>query len=511
MSGIPPSLIAPGFPRAKDINRCVLVQGTIIRLGSVYYRNHDIELTCVRCSKKYLRKSDKNFICENCGSLKFLKKDNYSRSVRCQNVWVQDIGNISSISETMEVELTGENVNMFLPGDKVNVFGLVCVKYKSLKQNERVNLQVFLKAHTLQQIDKKRSIFFNEIAVSDSISSNPFEQQKHLLSLFCEEIAGLAYVKLALFLTLIGGNPRNDTLDRRSSCHTLLIGNPGTGKTHLLKFISKIVCPSVFINGIGTSEAGLTTCAVKTGKEWTIEAGALVMADKGVCCIDCFDMLNVSERGGLLEVMEQQTLSVAKAGIVTTLNARCTIIGTYNPQFKLKRAKYSTTNEQITLSDKLKISSPLLSRFDLVIEIIDKRSDDALKIEKVLKRKASVFEENRKSAAVITQLKEYIEHVKKQIVTITEEATRLLMKYYRIVYSKNKNQATIRTLEALTRLAEAHARLLKMGKVEILNVITAILLMECSLLNADLIFFDPDKIFEDEKVCDEVIEAIEKW
>ncbi|KAG0439761.1 DNA helicase MCM9 [Dictyocoela muelleri] len=493
----------------------MLIQGTIIRLGQVYYKNRDIEMTCVRCNKKILRKSDKNVICENCGSLKFLKKDNYERSIKCQNVWVQDIGNISSISETIEVEMTEENVNRFLPGDKVNIFGLVCVKYKTLRQKEKVNLQIFLKSLTLQQIDRQQTNFFNEISVTDSQISDPFYRQKHLLSLFCDEIFGLNYVKLALFLTVIGGNPRNESLGRRSSCHILLIGNTGTGKTHLLKFISKIVYPSVFINGIGTSEAGLTTCAVKSGKEWTIEAGALVMADKGICCIDCFDMLNISERSGLLEVMEQQTLSVAKAGIVTTLNARCSIIGTYNPHYKLKNQKDDLNCEYSpNLSQKLKISSPLLSRFDLIMELIDKKSEDSSKVEKVLNRKTSIFEENKKTVTIISQLKEYVEHSKKKIVTVTEESTSLLLKYYKIIFSKNKNQVTIRMLEALTRLSEAHARFLNMPKVESLSIITAIILMECSMLNANLVFFDPDRIFNDkeyfQKVSIEVLEALDK-
>lgn len=494
ISGIPLALLSPDFPRSKNNNQYILIQGTVIRSGEPFYKNKDYDLTCTRCNKNYFTKNYKNFICENCGCDKFLVKQNFERSIKCQSIWVQDIGNISTLSETIEVELEKENVGKYLPGEKINVFGFVSLKFKNLKQNKKFGILIYIKAHTIQKINSYKSIFLNQIDVNQDHTSE-FKKQKYFLELFCNEIEGLVYAKLALFITIIGGN---STENRRSNSHILLVGDPGTGKTHLLQFVSKIVTPSVFINGLGTSEAGLTTCAIKSGQEWSIEAGALVMADNGICCIDCFDMLKVSERGGLLEVMEQQTLSVAKAGIVASLNARCNIVGTYNTNFKYNKSK--------SISENLKISSPLLSRFDLLILLRDQKKDDLKKSSKILNLKTTQYEEKQKKMEISIQIRQYVQSVKNKRVEMTENGKNLISKYYKILY-KNK-KTTIRSLEALTRLSEAHAKFLDSQNVEKFNVISVIILFESSLLGSNLLDIDFDKVFLDEEYFTQISEKL---
>lgn len=152
----------------------------------------------------------------------------------------------------------------------------------------------------------------------------------------------------------------------RGDINVLICGDPGTAKSQFLKFVEKIAPRAVFTTGQGASAVGLTAYVSRnpTTKEWTLEAGALVLADRGICLIDEFDKMNDQDRTSIHEAMEQQSISISKAGIVTSLQARCAVIAAANPI----GGRYDAS---MTFTENVNLSDPILSRFDILCVVRD--------------------------------------------------------------------------------------------------------------------------------------------
>merc|ERR1719326_728202 len=192
------------------------------------------------------------------------------------------------------------------------------------------------------------------------------------------EIYGHIDVKKALLLLLVGGTTKHmaDGMKIRGDIHTLLMGDPGVAKSQLLKQVCKIAPRSVYTTGKGSSGVGLTASVTrdKTTGEVTLEGGALVLADMGVCCIDEFDKMDENDRTSIHEVMEQQTVSIAKAGITTTLNTRTTVLAAANPAY----GRYNPYKSPV---ENMAMPAALLSRFDLqflLLDTVDREKDHNL-------------------------------------------------------------------------------------------------------------------------------------
>jgi len=183
-------------------------------------------------------------------------------------------------------------------------------------------------------------------------------------------IYGYDQEKLSMILQLFSGVTKQlpDGSRIRGDLHMLLIGDPGTGKSQMLAYIENIAPRAVYTSGKGSSSAGLTAAAVRDdfgdGQQWSLEAGALVLADRGIAAIDELDKMRPEDRSAMHEALEQQKISVSKAGINATLKSRCSLLGAANP-------KYGRFDQYEPISEQIDLEPALISRFDLIFTVTD--------------------------------------------------------------------------------------------------------------------------------------------
>merc|ERR550519_1604310 len=187
-------------------------------------------------------------------------------------------------------------------------------------------------------------------------------------------IFGSEDIKKFISCLLFGGSRKRlpDGLTRRGDINVLLLGDPGTAKSQLLKFVERVSPVAVYTSGKGSSAAGLTASVMRdhASKSFVVEGGAMVLADGGVVCIDEFDKMREDDRISIHEAMEQQTISIAKAGITTTLNSRCSVLAAANPIF----GRY---DDMKSVQENIDFQSTILSRFDLIFILRDHKDVDA--------------------------------------------------------------------------------------------------------------------------------------
>ena len=341
--------------------------------------------------------------------------------------------------------------------------------------------------------DTSARVAHREAAIRE-IASSP-DVYERLMRSVAPNIFGLDDVKRGILCQLFGGTnkdiPGTAAGRLRGDINILLCGDPGVSKSQLLGYVHKLAPRGIYTSGRGSSAVGLTAYVTKDPetKEHVLESGALVLSDKGVCCIDEFDKMSESARSMLHEVMEQQTVSVAKAGIICSLNARTSILASANPVG-------SRYNPSLSVIENLQLPPTLLSRFDLIYLLLDRADEQAdRKLAKFLvslhfapeEAAAAGGADAAQSSTIAPELlAEYIQYARANVNPILgDEAAEDLMTGYvdlrRLGGSRNVITATPRQLESLIRLSESLARMRLSDTVEKQDVAEAIRLMNVAL------------------------------
>ncbi|EGB05423.1 hypothetical protein AURANDRAFT_38450 [Aureococcus anophagefferens] len=319
-------------------------------------------------------------------------------------------------------------------------------------------------------------------------------------------------VKKALACQLIGGCKKTlpDGTKLRGDINILLLGDPSTAKSQFLKFVQKVAPVGVYTSGKGSSAAGLTASVIRDrNKEFFLEGGAMVLADGGICCIDEFDKMREADRVAIHEAMEQQTISIAKAGITTVLNSRTSVLAAANPIF----GRYDDLR---STAENIDMMSTILSRFDCIFIVRDIRDEsrdifiakhvmgvhmkasDSARVNDAPEVTAGQSSHEHLQNLELSMLRDYISFCRSRCSPrLDEETSALLASEYVLIRSAIKQRAeeaggprqlavpiTIRQLEALVRLAESLAKMRLNSKVDVADVYEALRLFKMSTMTA---------------------------
>ena len=371
--------------RQNDLNNLIRVSGVVTRRTDVYPQIKSTAYDCSQCGTAYgpyLEDRARPVQCVTCGgALKVNPQRSEYRNYQKINLQ-ESPGSVppGRVPRYKEVELLGDLIDYARPGEEIDVVGIYTHTNTVPTKDGFPVYGTHIKANCIQ---KKNGAANTGLSEEDKrmireLSQDPAIGQKIMRSI-APSIYGHEHVKMAIALALFGGCAKqggNGTHRVRGDINVLLLGDPGTAKSQVLKYAEKTAPRSVYTTGKGASAVGLTAGVHRDPltKEWTLEGGALVLADQGVCLIDEFDKMNEQDRTSIHEAMEQQTISVSKAGIVTSLQARCAVLAAANPI----GGRYDSS---FNLAENVELTDPILQRFDILCvlqDIVDPVVDEQL-------------------------------------------------------------------------------------------------------------------------------------
>jgi replicative DNA helicase Mcm len=398
----------------------------------------------------------------------------------------------------LDVTVKQDLVDNARPGDRVVLTGIVRIEQEKMSGVSKASSPLYrlrLDGNNVEFLGSKkdkssRKIQREEISQEDekmikSLSKSP-DLYQQLIDSYAPHITGHETVKESILLLMAGSTQRElqDGSKIRGDINIFLVGDPGTAKSEMLKFCVRVAPRGLYTSGRGSTAAGLTAAVVRdTNGIFMLEAGATVLGDQGLVCIDEFDKMKAEDRSALHEVMEQQTASISKGGIVATLNARTSILAAANPMY----GKYDPFKN---ITENVNLPVPLLTRFDLIHVIRDKPSKERdTKIAQHIINLHTPKGIDQKSLIDSETLTKYLSYVKKIDPKLTKEAEQKILDYYmkmRTVEAEDMITVTPRQLEGLIRMATARARLLLKTQVEEDDAERAIYLLQNMFENAGI-------------------------
>ncbi len=502
--------------RAKNLDQLICVEGIVKQTSDVRPQVVNARFECPSCGAILsVLQIDRKFrepsrcSCNWKGNFKLLSKE----MVDVQRLVVEES------SDSLEGGEQPKRLNIFLkedlvdpkieerttPGSRIKIYGILKEVPVPIQTGISTRFDIALEANNLIIMEES----FEELNISEedekeitelAADSNVF---KRLAESIAPSIYGFEKIKEAVLLQIFGGvkKTKSDGGSTRGDIHVLLVGDPGVAKSVMLKFIATVAPKGRYVSGKAATAAGLTAAVIKDEflKGWSLEAGAMVLANKGVVCIDEIEKMSEHDRSTMHESMEQQSISISKANIQATLKAETTVLAAGNP--KLGRFDpYTPIPQQID------ISPALLSRFDVIFIIRDlpnKVQDEAIASHVLEEHKQEVI----RDVVPHKLMRKYIAYAKQKIKPkLTEEAIETIKNFYvKLRNQSTKSESdikpipiTARQLEGIVRLAEAHAKMHLRKKVTAKDAKIAIELLKTSLsqvgYDEEAQIFDIDRI-----------------
>lgn len=509
---------------AQDISHLIKIPGIIISANKVRSKAKTVLIKCRHCGNTKTLHANSAYsgvtIPTHCDSLldstlqseEPCPKDSYLiLPDKCTYIDQQTL----KLQENPEVVPTGEmprhvllSTDRYLidkasPGTRVSIIGISSV-FKSAKTEGTIAIRTpYIRVVGIEVDEEGAGRSKTTFLPSEEEKFHEFARDVNIYDKISKSIAPSIYgdytvnIKKAIACQLISGSRKQlpDGMMLRGDINILLLGDPSTAKSQFLKFTQQIAPVGIYTSGKGSSAAGLTASVLKDAKgEFRLEGGAMVLADGGIVCIDEFDKMRESDRVAIHEAMEQQTISIAKAGITTVLNSRASVLAAANPVF----GRY---DDMRSASENIDMMSTILSRFDLIFIVRDIQDDERDKklAAHIVRVHSSGFEtadqlETTGGEISIKDLKRYVTYCRTRCAPrLTMEASKALQDFYvsirdNIRKETSKEEATIpvtvRQLEALIRVSESLAKMTLSCQVTSEHVEEAIRLFRVSTLNA---------------------------
>jgi replicative DNA helicase Mcm len=482
---------------SKQMGKLVMVDGIVVRATPVRPMVMNAAFRCKRCGTINQVEQTGQFLkappicnspdCGRDGPFEFVQDE--STFIDSQDLRLQEKPEDlppGQLPRTLNVKLVGsEIVDLARPGDHVSIVGVVRAFAPSRPGIGKLRTFILhLDANSLEVLGKEpetRPPSPEEEEKILALSKDP-EVHKKIMNSIAPSIYGYEHIKEAIMYLLFGGVSKSlPDITVRGEMNSLLIGDPGTAKSQLLQYVAKIAPRGLYTSGRGTTAAGLTAAVVREkGGSMSLEAGALVLADKGVACIDEMDKMRPEDRVAIHEAMEQHTVSVAKGGIVATLNARTAMLAAANPAL----GRYEPHR---TVAENISLPVTILSRFDLIFvlrDVPDKEAD--------AKMTEHILEIHRRGASPVEAqidadfMRKYISYSKTIKPKLSKAALKHLSEFYLAMRSASEAEGspvaiTARQLESLVRISEARARVALRKEVSAEDAEAAIALMKRSL------------------------------